>query len=113
MAYGGYGKNSPDYGHTHRPYTPAPTPTPVPAPATLPAPVRPTPMPRVEPTATGEHEHCPGCARKVHLDFLVCPYCRHDLDAARKARKAHQCTCGAPRLAGDQHCFKCGTKHAQ
>lgn len=107
MAYGGYGKNSPDYDHTHRPYTPTPTPVP------LPAPVRPTPMPRVEPAPKVEQEHCTGCARKVQPDFLVCPYCRHDLETARKARQALQCTCGAPRVLGDQHCFKCGSKHAQ
>ncbi len=67
-----------------------------------------SPMPRITPTPKPEQEHCPSCARKVQTDFLVCPYCRHDLDRSRKSRSAAQCQCGAPLVLGDRHCFKCG-----
>lgn len=119
MAYGGYGRNSPDYSHTQRPYTPAPAdpvPPPIrstpvtPAPTDpLPPPIRTTPSPRVEPAPKVEKEHCTCCGKAVEADFLVCPYCRNDLEAARAARRSVLCACGAARVAVDKHCFKCGT----
>jgi RNA polymerase subunit RPABC4/transcription elongation factor Spt4 len=97
MAYGGYGKNSPPYTGTTEPYTP---------------PVKPTPTPVHVPVSGGPvKEHCGNCGRAVETDFLCCPYCRHDLQAARKLRTAKTCRCGAVREENAKHCFKCGTRN--
>ncbi len=102
MAYGGYGKNSPPYSGTTEPYKPAPAPrlAPIPAVAYVPT-----------PTPAKAEEHCGNCGKEVESEFLFCPYCKHDVKAARAARQAKQCGCGALRDSNAKHCHKCGARH--
>lgn len=95
MAYGGYGKNSPEYQPTTRPYEPAPVPTPRPS----------APVPAPEPKPA---EHCHKCGRGVTSEYLCCPYCRTDLVEVRKKRNARKCPCGSLREEDAQFCYNCG-----
>lgn len=99
MAWGGYGKNSPDYTTTERPFTGVANNTSA------------TPVPATR-ARTGAQEFCCSCGKKVADNFLVCPYCRFDLEAARVGREKSECSkCGAGRSGGAVHCHACGKKH--
>lgn len=102
MAWGAYGKNSPDYTVTERPFGGNSRPA---TPVSHPAPV---PVSAVREEAS---EYCPGCGKGAKSDFLVCPYCRFDLESDRASRRNADCRCGTARRSGAKFCHGCGTRH--